>query len=392
MQKTQAELSWNKNICFLKLKNKFVILITSFLILIVVYIGLDNFIFNKVDRNTYIELISWEWYLNNTPIYIGENYLLIEWDNVSTWWNWSLVVITWWDWSITRLWEKSQIIINENIVSDDKTNLNISFELLSGKSWSNVISFLWEGSYFKQYFRDNEASIRWTIFNVDLTTDFLYVVDHKVDLTTSDWKVIEVWEKQAFNISTFSFIKLEEFIKNFRDSSFDSLNRQLDSELFLKLKEVAIKQLEDYKKMYSVNIDKLSIKEKKEFYNEMLSKYQSINFISNQDSKDLFYAKIKFKDSLLWLSNEANKQALSNSLKYDLLDSISIENEWSFKEILSLFDKYNLDLSFDLDLKSKIQLFFDKYDIWNSFNSMFNFIDTDSLKNKTWELFNNSLN
>ncbi|MDF1682592.1 MAG: hypothetical protein P1U46_02405 [Patescibacteria group bacterium] len=77
------------------------------------------------------------------------------------------------------------------------------------------------------------------------------------------------------------------------------MNRQLDSELFLKLKEVAIKQLEDYKKMYSVNIDKLSIKEKKEFYNEMLSKYQSINFISNQDSKDLFYAKIKFKDSLL---------------------------------------------------------------------------------------------
>ena len=43
---------------------------------------------------------------------------------------------------------------------------------------------------------DTEAAVRWTIFNLDLTKEYLYVVDHSVKLTNSEWEEYIVNEKE----------------------------------------------------------------------------------------------------------------------------------------------------------------------------------------------------
>lgn len=47
-----------------KIKNKFIIFVI-FSIIIVLLIWIYNSFFNKVDRNTYAVLMSWQWIVNN---------------------------------------------------------------------------------------------------------------------------------------------------------------------------------------------------------------------------------------------------------------------------------------------------------------------------------------
>lgn len=74
----------------------------------------------------------------------------------------SAATIFWPDGSITRLAEKSSISIDEIRVRKDLSQIRIRFKLQSGKTWSDIIRFLTEGSYFTETYGDTNyaATVR----------------------------------------------------------------------------------------------------------------------------------------------------------------------------------------------------------------------------------------
>lgn len=324
-----------------KIENKFIYFILI-LIIFIIWFSVYISVFKKwVDRNSYVVLVEWEAYLNNDSLSTNKKEKLSLNDVVKTTKENSLAIIEWWDWSVTRLWWNTSIVINELFVSTNVEKLNISFELLSWKTWSNVISFIPEESYFKETFTDTEAAIRWTIFNLDLDKDYLYVIDHNVTLTKDSWETIKVPEKEPIVLSSFTFISLDEFIKNIRDSAFDEINRKFDLELFNKLKIQLEEKLQSLIKVSWTKLENLSQTDKEKIYNELLSSYQNLNFISSSDNADLFDLKISIKEKLLEIAPDSEKENILNSFLYDFKDSIKNKSYDTLDKIVWIFWKYN---------------------------------------------------
>lgn len=99
-----------------------------------------------------MSLIKGSVFLNATFLEKESKYILAPGDKISVGQE-SLALIEWGDGSLTRLGENTKISIEENQVSRDYTKINISFELIAGKTWSNVVSFLGEESSFTQTFQ-----------------------------------------------------------------------------------------------------------------------------------------------------------------------------------------------------------------------------------------------
>lgn len=379
-----------------KIENKFIYFILI-LIIFIIWFSIYISLFKKaVDRNTYVELIEGEWYVNETLLIKNQKQQLSINDIVKTTKENSLAIIEWWDWSITRLWWNSEIKVNELFVSQAKDKLNISFELLKWKSWSNVISYVPEDSYFKEIFMDKEAAIRWTIFNVDIERDYLYVIDHKVELSDSSWNKLLVEEKKPITLSNFSFIQLEEFIRNIRDNTFDEINRKFDIEFMNKLKLELQAKLDNFMKLSSKQFDKLSLEEKDLLYKEFLSTYQDLNFIKSTDDKELYDLKLILKEKLLNLAPVEEKKLLMESFVYDLKDSVNNKSYDSLEFILWVFNNNN-DLIVN---KEEIFNYLNKVNLWeniksslinnlntlkSTFSTQLN-IDTENIKDKALDL------
>ena len=233
---------------------------------------------------------------------------------------------------------------------------------MNWKTWSNVVSFVPEDSYFKQTFADTEAAVRWTVFNVDLEKDYLYVIDHKVELTKSTWETIEVEEKKPISLSNFTFIQLEEFIKNIRDNAFDELNRKFDIELINKLKLELQSKINNLIALSNTKVDNLSIEDKKELYNELLSSYQELNFIWSEDDTQLFDLKLSVKEKLLNIAPENEKQAIVESFIYDLKDSIGTKSYDSLEWILTVINSN----SEYINIKEQVLPYLEKINLWDS--------------------------
>jgi hypothetical protein len=125
-----------------KTGNKFII----FVILGIIWITgvtLYSSFFNSPSRDSFVILLNGKAMLNQKMLEWDTRNKLQVWDSLRTIWEKSLAVIEWWDGSVTRLWGDSRLTIGELRVSDNLWKINISFELLNGKTWSNVISFIW---------------------------------------------------------------------------------------------------------------------------------------------------------------------------------------------------------------------------------------------------------
>ncbi len=343
MEKLQGDFYWNKKVLWLKVKNKFILLIIIFIISIIwVWVFNSNLAHN--DRNSYIVLINWNATLNSIPLKSNKKEVLKIWDTVRTLWISSLAVLEWWDGSVTRLWWNSSVKINEIYLSENLDKINISFELLSWKSWSNVVSFLWKWSYFNETFIDNVAAVRWTVFDVDLNSEYLYVIDHKVTLTKEDWNVILVKQNQPFNLKSFEFIPLEEFITNFKDKAWEKLNKWIDKELLINLEKQINENLSKLINIKDLNIDKIlqDNKKRKEVYNEILADYQKLNFIKS-DNLELFKKKIELKEALIKLSSDENRDILIKNTFYDFQDIVSSKKYENLDILLPILEN-NKDL------------------------------------------------
>jgi len=367
-----------------KIENKFIYFILI-LIIFIIWFSVYISVFKKwVDRNSYVVLVEWEAYLNNDSLSTDKKEKLSLNDVIKTTKENSLAIIEWWDWSVTRLWWNTSLVINELFVSTNVEKLNISFELLSWKTWSNVISFIPEESYFKETFADTEAAIRWTIFNLDLDKDYLYVIDHNVILTKDSWETIKVSEKEPISLSSFTFISLDEFIKNVRDSAFDEINRKFDLELFNKLKIQLEEKLQSLIKISWTKLDNLSLTDKEKLYNDLLSSYQNLNFISSSDNADLFDLKISIKEKLLEIAPDSEKENILNSFLYDFKDSIKNKSYDTLDKIVWIFSKN----SASIQIKEEVLSYLNTISFGSNIKeSIINNIST--LKNNfSWDVLN----
>lgn len=362
-----------------KNQHKFIFFIIFLIISIVLAWFFGSFFLNSVDRNTYLEPITGEVFVNDNKINIWEKEKLNKNDIVETKTNDSLAVIEWWDWSLTRLWWNTKIEILENEVSKNKNNINILFKLSSWKTWSNVISYLWDDSYFKQVFNDSEASVRGTIFMVDLEKDYLQVDSHEVVLQDPKIWELNITKNKQIKLSDFKFISFEDFIKFFKDKWFFELNQQLDKEYFLKLSLDLKNKIDEMISFSSKNISNLTSEQREKIYSEFMEKYQDLNFVSPAVSEELFNLKMNLKEKLLELSPENSKKMLLWTYSYDLADIFDSKNFANFDQIVNTLKENEKYLD-----KKKIQDFF------NAFNIKFDFKATisESLNNFSENVIN----
>lgn len=337
-------------------KNKFVLVIVSFVLIVLWYVAVDNFLKSNIDRNSYLILLEWEASINEKTINLDDKVKLEIKDEVKTIWDSSIAMIKWWDWSITRLWWNSVLIINESDIDKDLLKIKIWFELVKWKSWSDVISFIWEDSHFEQTFADTTAAVRWTIFEVNLENDYIYVDKHEVKLTKESWDEVIVKEKTPFIISSFSFTKLLNFIKDFQDNSFRDLNIKLDKEFYSDLLN-SIWDIENITFETVNDLTELTEEKKNELYNKALAQYQKINFISTDDVEN-YKNKLELKKLLIDLSDSWDKENLLITTFYDFKTLAKNKQIDLMAENFSIISD-NSDILKNLNIEFKDYLNFD---------------------------------
>lgn len=355
-----------------KNKNKFIYFIIILIVIIIwIWISISLF-FKSVDRNSYLELVSWEWLLNDKVLQIWKKEKLSKEDIIETKTKDSLAIIEWWDWSITRLWWNTKVKIENQFVAKNKDQVNILFRLFSGKTWSNVVTYLWEDSYFNQTYSDTEIAVRGTVYVVDADNDYLQVESHKVELTNKQFGKKEVTENKQLKLSNFEFISLDDFIKFFKDKWFFELNQKLDKEYLLKLSLEIEKRVKDFVYIAGKNIDNLTKEQREKLYKTILSSYQDLNFVSLENSEKLFNLKIALKEKLIDLAPDTEKPSLLSTFSYDLKDIFKNKNFWNFEKITDILKENQKYLDYNNFTKMLENLGI-KFDLWDSLNKL---IDT----------------
>ncbi len=355
-----------------KNKNKFIYFIIILIVIIIwIWISISLF-FKSVDRNSYLELVSWEWLLNDKVLQIWKKEKLSKEDIIETKTKDSLAIIEWWDWSITRLWWNTKVKIENQFVAKNKDQVNILFRLFSGKTWSNVVTYLWEDSYFNQTYSDTEIAVRGTVYVVDADNDYLQVESHKVELTNKQFGKKEVTENKQLKLSNFEFISLDDFIKFFKDKWFFELNQKLDKEYLLKLSLEVEKKVKDFVYIAGKNIDNLTKEQREKLYKTILSSYQDLNFVSLENSEKLFNLKIALKEKLIDLAPDTEKPSLLSTFSYDLKDIFKNKNFWNFEKITDILKENQKYLDYNNFTKMLENLGI-KFDLWDSLNKL---IDT----------------
>ncbi|MCD5380492.1 FecR family protein [Candidatus Gracilibacteria bacterium] len=349
-----------KNFLKGKIKNKFII---SILLIIGLIIGVQLFISSKgVDTNSYVVLVKGEVSVGDEQLGQEERIMLEVGDEIITKDD-SICVVEWGDGSLTRLGENGKITIEELNIEEDLSKINLQFKLTEGKTWSNVVSFLGEKSYFKQNFEDIEASVRGTVFDVNLGTDTIFVQDHEVALDNGEQQKI-VKEGTAFNFKTFSLVEITEFLNNIRDRAWEDYNKTGDDKYFEKLKQELLKSFSSENVTAIVtdkigssagdldelekNISTFTGEKKQQAYDSLLTQYQKLNFVSADDG-ELFTQKNNIKKALIAAAGDEDKKSLVQYSIYDLKDAMDGENLDAIKNTISLIGK-NKDILGELNI------------------------------------------
>ncbi len=329
-------------------KNKFFLSVISiiFLLFSLQFYFISNSY--KRDTNSYITLLKWAWTLatNDEKIVLKlqEKQKIQTWDIINILSN-SLAVIEWWDKSITRLGESTQIKIKENFTSDDLSKINISFELLKWKTWSNVISIMTWESYFKQEVNWATAAVRWTVFEANYDEDYMMVHSHEIKVTNSSWEEKYIYPWEIFSLKNFSLERFRQKV----DETRTKLNQNLDKEYLKNLRENFLNSLKQnplnlYAKFSSENkvynmlalwetrenvekyISSLPEDKKQKILNSLNTLNQTLNF-ENWENSFLYNLKLNTRNLIIDNSNDTNlKQTLVKYSIYDLSEIFSYNN------------------------------------------------------------------
>lgn len=347
-----------------KLKNKFILWVIFLIVFIISFQAYKAYSNNQRDTHSYVSVIEGNVKLNEMLLPLSERAFLQVGDIISVS-SKSMALIEWGDGSLTRLWENTKITVEENTISRDYTKIQISFDLIAGKTWSNVVNLFTKDSYFKQSFQGMEAGVRGTIFDVDLNADFLNVSSHQVQLTDIGWNTILVEEGKPIRLSTLTLIEIQEFLKNIQDVAWKNLNESYDEAYFEKLK----KQIETtfyqspgilvlldfispkYRIIHELNtasnydtietlLIKIPQKKKETLYDSIFARYQKLNFVKAKDV-EFYKRKIFYKKALIYLSSDTSeKQQLLQTSAYDLQNILNTQAQQWLEETLDLLLEY----------------------------------------------------
>lgn len=339
------------------------------------------------DTQSYLNAIESEVYLNNTLVSTSARVLLDAGDMVKTSSTWR-AIIEWWDGSVTRIWESSELLIEQVDVNSNRTQINIRFELFSWKTWSNVISFLWNDSSFTQKIEWIDAGVRWTIFDVDLDAWYIRVSEHLVELRNEDWKVLMLTPEAPFDIFRGSFIDIDVFLRTFQDLAWTEYNKIADNEFreyllvniqnhitrfnpFLKLIEwffphyrivYELDNSEDFATTEEL-ILKLNQKSREKSLELVQTRYQDLNFVLPSD--ELLYArKLRYQQALLMLNDDIEfQQSLLERTLYDLQSAVRIWDTKNIENVSHLLESYS-------DTVSHIEEAFISTVLWGIWNEL----------------------
>lgn len=365
-----------------------------FILTIVIILALFTFQFVSIfktyskDTSSYVTLISGSWTLRNPELYEKPQYLkktiktkIHPWDTISILSN-SLAVIEWWDKSITRLWEKTTIKIDDVFINKDMSKINISFNTLRWKTWSNVVTIMWEDSYFEQNVEWLVAAVRWTVYEVDADNQYIRTLEHEVNVTDENGNNYTIKKWDMFSILR---LKIEDLTKLI-DSTWEKMNEEMDMKYLQLLRESFAKELEnisfsksllseDSKILYMIKkwkniedinseISKLSEDTQKQILNKIETFNQSLNFENWEDSA---LYKIKLITRQLIIDNSEDTQTKETMIKYSLYD---------LEELIQ--SKINKDLiqdSIEFIEENKKHINFDNENFKNFKENFENFID-----------------
>jgi len=79
-----------------KIKNKFIYFVVFLILLIILYSVYSSLYEKWIDRSSYVQLVDWEWTLNDIPLYINSREKLNLDDIVKTTSESALAIIEWW--------------------------------------------------------------------------------------------------------------------------------------------------------------------------------------------------------------------------------------------------------------------------------------------------------
>lgn len=324
---------------FIWKKNNFI----RFIILAIISIsGLGIYLsYSQVEgpKISFVLLVEGNGILNGEQLKNNDKQALDIGDIIKTYGETTLAIIEWWDGSVTRMGGNSTIVIENLFVSSDKNNIQIAFDLQRGKTWSNVISFLGENSFFKQKFQDETASVRGTVFSVNLDEAYLFVSSHAVNVIDSEGKNYVIEENSALSLNDFSLISFVEYIKNFKESAWDELNKKLDTEFLETLKRELTKNLNTVSKATDIRwkITELSETQKAAEYKRLVSEYQKIKFIDGSEWI-LFEQKLKIQENLILLATPSDKKALVQNSFYDFKDALKQKSNLGLEKLIPIIN------------------------------------------------------
>lgn len=316
--------------------------------------------FYSKDTWSYIRLIEWSGSLitweNYIALQIDKKQILSKGDTIQIWQQ-SFWVIEWWDKSITRLWENTYILIKENFVSQDLDTIQISFELLGGKTWSNIFSIFWRDSYFHQEIKWVMAAVRGTVFEVNMEWDYIITHSHSVDLSDDHWNHIQLYPWKEFSLSRWSLEDLKRSI----DIQFQNLNQKLDREYLEKLRTDFMQQFYasspfNLVKYFDLQWKTFHILENgnfEEFYHSLwtekqtqvlkyLEKFsQNINFENGED-RGLFTLKQEIQNNFLkYSTDDIKKSSIIRQSLYDFIENGKETTDMMLERAKQIFENQN---------------------------------------------------
>lgn len=342
-------------------KNKFMVIL--FLLIVGLFAMQFYFVSESFQRdtNSYVTLLQWQGKIESqgkmSLLKVQEKVPVIQGDTITTIWEDSLAIIEWGDKSITRMWGNSKVEIRENFVGKDLGKINISFELLRGKTWSNVVTIMWENSYFKQEIKDNVAAVRGTVYEADYEKDFIFVHNHEVSVTGKDWAQIKITSGQAISLSNLNLI---ENIAKLKDTVWEKLNTDLDKAYMEELRNEFMQSFQESNPLNFVGnfsqdtqiynlikegkisqyLETLPEDKKQEVLSKIETFHQMLNFESGLDS-EMYTVKLNSRNVLMENSDQQKQELYVRYSLYDLQDMIEqkIDSE-VFQQNIAFLGKY----------------------------------------------------
>lgn len=355
------------------IKHNIVGLFIFILFISIFYVIYSNFKSNKLNssiieikvQNPYVLATQWNTIIKRDRIITvkeKEKEIIKLNDKIKTLSN-STATIFWPDGSVTRLWNKTSITINELNTNNDLSTYKINFDIESGKTWSNIIKFLTDKSYFTETY-DNwnfAATARWTVFEINLDNDYIHAVSHDINLSSKNntWDYnIKQWELfKAHNPKTkASVLNIDknwittnikndtEYLNNLmkdwqnkiatlgkQQSIWSSLIPYLQYKTWYNkdnyISEKVVSSLNNLNSNILTeaknNIPKLSKEEKEKLNSKLLNIYEWVHYLPN--SPEIANYKSNLRDLILqtW-DNEKTQNIKEQFLKLDIYDYIDI--------------------------------------------------------------------